>query len=150
MAAHEDRVQALMIGVGAAFDYEPGNIKRAPMWMQKHNLEWLYRLMRDPKRLFHRYLKTNVKYLLWTWRSGECGKKDKTIAKNTESCWPLEGRNRLQFPCPMCGIFYGFGAPTDNLILCRISEQIPAVRQIRIRRYRAFFSKPLPVAGAMV
>ena len=71
MAAHEDRVQALMIGVGAAFDYEAGNIKRAPMWMQKHNLEWLYRLMQDPKRLFHRYLKTNVKYLLWTWRSGE-------------------------------------------------------------------------------
>lgn len=35
MAAHEDRVQALMIGVGAAFDYEAGNIKRAPMWMQK-------------------------------------------------------------------------------------------------------------------
>ena len=71
MAAHKDRVQALMIGVGAAFDYEAGNIKRAPMWMQKHNLEWLYRLMQDPKRLFHRYLKTNVKYLLWTWRSGE-------------------------------------------------------------------------------
>ncbi len=42
MAAHEDRVQALMIGVGAAFDYEAGNIKRAPMWMQKHNLEWLF------------------------------------------------------------------------------------------------------------
>ena len=60
-----------MIGVGAAFDYEAGNIKRAPMWMQKHNLEWLYRLMQDPKRLFHRYLKKNVKYLLWTWRSGE-------------------------------------------------------------------------------
>ena len=71
MAAHEDRVQALMIGVGAAFDYEAGNIKRAPMWMQKHNLEWLYRLMQDPKRLFHRYLNTNVKYLLWTWRNGE-------------------------------------------------------------------------------
>lgn len=68
MAAHEKRVHALMIGVGAAFDYEAGNIKRAPMWMQKHNLEWLYRLMQDPKRLFKRYFSTNLKYLIWAWR----------------------------------------------------------------------------------
>jgi N-acetylglucosaminyldiphosphoundecaprenol N-acetyl-beta-D-mannosaminyltransferase len=68
MAAHEDRVQALMIGVGAAFDYEAGNIRRAPQWMQKCNLEWLYRLMQDPKRLLTRYLSTNVTYLLWAWR----------------------------------------------------------------------------------
>ena len=68
MAAHEDRVQALMIGVGAAFDYEAGNIRRAPQWMQKHNLEWLYRLFQDPKRLFRRYLNTNVRYLWWMWR----------------------------------------------------------------------------------
>ena len=68
MAVHEDRVQALMVGVGAAFDYEAGNIRRAPMWMQRHNLEWLYRLMQDPKRLFKRYFVTNTKYLWWTWR----------------------------------------------------------------------------------
>lgn len=68
MAAHENRVQALMLGVGAAFDYEAGNIRRAPMWMQRHNLEWLYRLMQDPKRLFKRYLTTNIKYLWWTWK----------------------------------------------------------------------------------
>ena len=57
-----------MVGVGAAFDYEAGNIRRAPMWMQRHNLEWLYRLMQDPKRLFKRYLTTNIKYLWWTWK----------------------------------------------------------------------------------
>lgn len=68
MAAHEDRVRALMIGVGAAFDYEAGNIQRAPQWMQKHNLEWLYRLLQDPKRLFKRYFDTNLRYLWWTWR----------------------------------------------------------------------------------
>ena len=68
MAVHEDRVQALMVGVGAAFDYEAGNIRRAPMWMQRHNLELLYRLMQDPKRLFKRYFVTNTKYLWWTWR----------------------------------------------------------------------------------
>lgn len=70
MAAHEDRVKGLMIGVGAAFDYECGNIKRAPMWMQKANLEWFYRLMQDPKRLFSRYIRTNTKYLIWKYQNG--------------------------------------------------------------------------------
>lgn len=70
MAAHEDKVKGLMIGVGAAFDYEVGNIKRAPQWMQKHNLEWAYRLMQDPRRLLSRYLKTNTKYLIWKYQHG--------------------------------------------------------------------------------
>lgn len=74
MAAHQDRIPGLMIGVGAAFDYEVGNIKRAPLWMQKASLEWLYRLIQDPKRLFSRYLRTNTKYLLWKYRNG--GKSD--------------------------------------------------------------------------
>ena len=71
MAAHENRVNGLMIGVGAAFDYESGNIKRAPKWMQKCNLEWLYRLMQDPKRLFKRYFITNTKYLIWKFQHGQ-------------------------------------------------------------------------------
>lgn len=68
MAAHQGRVHALMLGVGAAFDYEAGNIRRAPSWMQRCNLEWLYRLLQDPKRLFKRYFVTNTKFLWWTWR----------------------------------------------------------------------------------
>ena len=64
MYEHQNKVNALMIGVGAAFDYLAGNIKRAPMWMQKLNLEWLYRLMQDPVRLFSRYLYTNIKFIL--------------------------------------------------------------------------------------
>lgn len=63
MAAHQGKINALMIGVGAGFDYYAGNIKRAPKWMQKCNLEWVYRLMQDPKRLFSRYLYTNSKFL---------------------------------------------------------------------------------------
>lgn len=63
MHDHQGRVDGLMVGVGAAFDYEAGNIDRAPQWMQSHNLEWLYRLMQDPKRLFGRYLRTNTVYL---------------------------------------------------------------------------------------
>ncbi len=68
MAAHQGRVQGMMIGVGAGFDYFAGNIKRAPMWMQKLSLEWLYRLLQDPKRLFKRYLVTNTKFLWLTAR----------------------------------------------------------------------------------
>lgn len=63
MFDHKDKVNGVMIGVGAGFDYHAGNIKRAPMWMQKMSLEWLYRLMQDPKRLFKRYLVTNGRYL---------------------------------------------------------------------------------------
>lgn len=63
MAAHQRKVQGLMVGVGAAFDYLAGNIQRAPQWMQKCNLEWLYRLLQDPKRLFKRYLVTNTKFI---------------------------------------------------------------------------------------
>lgn len=55
------KIDGLMLGVGAGFDYYAENIKRAPMWMQKSNLEWVYRLMQDPKRLFKRYWSTNTK-----------------------------------------------------------------------------------------
>jgi len=68
MSAHKDKINALMIGVGAAFDYESGNLKRAPKWMQKCNLEWLYRFMQEPRRLFKRYFITNIKFLWLTRR----------------------------------------------------------------------------------
>lgn len=63
MYNHKGKVNGVMIGVGAGFDYHADMIKRAPMWMQKASLEWLYRLFQDPKRLFGRYMKTNFKYL---------------------------------------------------------------------------------------
>lgn len=63
MAAHQGKINGLMLGVGAGFDYYAENIKRAPMWMQKNNLEWVYRLMQDPKRLFKRYWNTNIKFI---------------------------------------------------------------------------------------
>lgn len=64
MAKHQGRLNGLMIGVGAGFDYYAGNISRAPEWMQKNNLEWVYRLIQDPRRLFKRYLYTNFKFIL--------------------------------------------------------------------------------------
>ena len=61
MAAHQGKIKGFMVGVGAGFDYYAENISRAPQWMQKMNLEWFYRLIQDPKRLFKRYLITNTK-----------------------------------------------------------------------------------------
>lgn len=63
MYAHQDKLNGLMIGVGAGFNYFAGDIKRAPVIMQKLCLEWLYRLLQDPKRLFKRYVTTNVKFV---------------------------------------------------------------------------------------
>ena len=63
MAAHQGKVTGFMVGVGAGFDYIAGNIHRAPEWMQKCNLEWLYRLLQDPKRLFKSYFETNTKFI---------------------------------------------------------------------------------------
>lgn len=63
MAEHKGKVKGLMIGVGAAFDYLAGNILRAPRWMRESNLEWAYRLLQEPRRLFKRYLYSNAKFL---------------------------------------------------------------------------------------
>lgn len=63
MYEHKYILNGVMVGVGAGFDYHAGNISRAPGWMQNLSLEWLYRLLQDPKRLFKRYLKTNLKFL---------------------------------------------------------------------------------------
>ncbi|HJV80501.1 WecB/TagA/CpsF family glycosyltransferase [Noviherbaspirillum sp.] len=64
MADHRGRINAVMIGVGAAFDYHAGVIKRAPLWWQRNGLEWLYRLGSEPRRLFKRYLVTNTLFVL--------------------------------------------------------------------------------------
>ncbi len=57
MADHLGRIKATtMIGVGAAFDFNSGNIKRAPQWMQNCHIEWAHRLLADPARMWQRYL----------------------------------------------------------------------------------------------
>lgn len=64
MAEHKGRINAVMIGVGAAFDYHAGTVQRAPLWMQKRGLEWLYRLCSEPRRLWKRYLVTNTQFII--------------------------------------------------------------------------------------
>lgn len=64
MAAHKGKVSAVMIGVGAAFDYHAGTITRAPLWMQERGLEWLHRLCSEPRRLWRRYFVTNTLFVV--------------------------------------------------------------------------------------
>ena len=64
MAAHRNSIHAVMIGVGAAFDYHAGTVQRAPLWMQRYGLEWLHRLCSEPRRLWKRYLVTNTLFII--------------------------------------------------------------------------------------
>lgn len=69
MADHKGKINAVMVGVGAAFDYHAGTIVRAPLWMQKNGLEWLHRLCSEPKRLWRRYLVTNSLFIFHVVKS---------------------------------------------------------------------------------
>jgi exopolysaccharide biosynthesis WecB/TagA/CpsF family protein len=62
-AAHKGTIHAPMLCVGAAFDFHAGVLDQAPGWMQKRGLEWLYRLTKEPGRLWKRYALTNSKFL---------------------------------------------------------------------------------------
>ena len=63
MAAHKNNLSAVMLGVGASFDFYAGNVKESPEWMGKLGLEWLFRLTQEPKRLWRRYLILNPRFL---------------------------------------------------------------------------------------
>lgn len=64
MAAHRGRVRAVMIGIGAAFDFMAETSARAPLWMQRRGLEWVHRLASEPGRLWKRYLVTNTLFVV--------------------------------------------------------------------------------------
>ena len=67
MASHWEAFRpAVLLGVGAAFDFYSGAIKRAPVWMQKAGLEWLHRLLSEPGRLWKRYIYTNSMFLFYS------------------------------------------------------------------------------------
>jgi N-acetylglucosaminyldiphosphoundecaprenol N-acetyl-beta-D-mannosaminyltransferase len=64
MSEYVDRFKVpMMVGVGAAFDYHTGRLKDSPQWVKRAGLQWLHRLLQDPKRLWWRYLRTNSLFL---------------------------------------------------------------------------------------
>lgn len=63
MANHANELRLVQIGVGAAFDIHAGNVPEAPVWLQKLGLEWAFRLLLEPKRLWRRYAVGNSRFL---------------------------------------------------------------------------------------
>ncbi len=79
MADHVGRLHAaVLIGVGAAFDFHAGTKKRAPRWMQQCGLEWLFRLTMEPQRLWQRYLINNP-WFIWLVLCQALGRKPAPI-----------------------------------------------------------------------
>jgi N-acetylglucosaminyldiphosphoundecaprenol N-acetyl-beta-D-mannosaminyltransferase len=78
MAEHGKAIPAVMVGVGAAFDFFAGRKKQAPGWLQRLGLEWLFRWIHEPRRLFRRYVYHNPRFLvlvLLQWiRERFCGR----------------------------------------------------------------------------
>jgi N-acetylglucosaminyldiphosphoundecaprenol N-acetyl-beta-D-mannosaminyltransferase len=65
MHEHRDSLRVpAVVGVGQAFDIHSGETPQAPRWMQTNGLEWLFRLYREPRRLWRRYLIYNTKFIL--------------------------------------------------------------------------------------
>ena len=64
MADHQRQIAGVMLGVGAAFDFHAGTVRRAPEWMRRNGLEWLHRLASEPRRLWRRYLLTNSAFVV--------------------------------------------------------------------------------------
>jgi len=63
------------IGVGAAFDFAAGTVKRAPRWMQRAGLEWFFRLSQEPRRLWRRYLFVDSRFVSYVLREKFRGRK---------------------------------------------------------------------------
>ncbi|MDM5264380.1 WecB/TagA/CpsF family glycosyltransferase [Sulfurovum sp. XTW-4] len=63
MSEHKNKINSCMIGLGGALEVYANLKSRAPQWMQNYSLEWLYRLIQDPKRLWKRYLVTNSLFI---------------------------------------------------------------------------------------
>lgn len=63
VADHIGKINAAMMAVGAAFDFHAGTLEQAPKWMQDHGLEWFYRLVKEPRRLWKRYFSTNSYFI---------------------------------------------------------------------------------------
>jgi len=63
MWAHKNKLTAVMLGVGASFDFFAGNVKESPEWLGRLGLEWLFRLTQEPRRLWRRYLILNPRFV---------------------------------------------------------------------------------------
>lgn len=73
VARQKGQIPAVMLGVGAAFEFHAGTVSRAPAWVRDHGLEWLHRLLSQPRRLWRRYLFSNSLFLGRSFREALLG-----------------------------------------------------------------------------
>ena len=78
MATWRDEIGAVLVGVGAAFEFIAGTVRRPPVWMQNLGLEWLGRLWAEPRRLWRRYLVTNSVYIWYVLHELLTGRRHNT------------------------------------------------------------------------
>jgi N-acetylglucosaminyldiphosphoundecaprenol N-acetyl-beta-D-mannosaminyltransferase len=71
----------ILVGIGAAFDFIAGTKKQAPHWMRRVGLEWLFRLIQEPRRLGKRYFVNNVRFIHFILKTIVFGEKDYKIEK---------------------------------------------------------------------
>ncbi|RBP49883.1 WecB/TagA/CpsF family glycosyltransferase [Arenicella xantha] len=69
IATNQNQIDAALMGVGAAFSFFSGDQQSAPQWMQDRGLEWLYRLIKEPKRLWRRYFYTNTVFIILVFKA---------------------------------------------------------------------------------
>ncbi|WP_207494065.1 WecB/TagA/CpsF family glycosyltransferase [Aridibaculum aurantiacum] len=82
MASMKGKIHAEMIGIGGALPVMVGMQKRAPLWMQKNGLEWLFRFSQEPKRLFKRYAVTNTQFIMLLIKQMMPSKKKPILARS--------------------------------------------------------------------
>lgn len=96
MAHFVDRLEvSLLVGVGAAFDYHTGRIRDCPHWIKRAGLQWLHRLLQDPRRLWRRYLYNNPAFV---WNIALQALKLRQFPRNSgadrsEASWKIESRS---------------------------------------------------------
>lgn len=104
MAEHHGKVTGVMLGVGAGFDFHAGTVKRAPKWMQESCLEWLFRVLQDPKRLLPRYLDTNISFLYYLWKEKKAKQKKERIARKKEGKYKISMIGHKRIPSREGGV----------------------------------------------
>lgn len=91
MGRNQGRVRAVMVGLGAALPVYAGIRRRAPRYMQRNGLEWLFRLAQEPRRLWKRYLTTNLRFLGWVIRDARRAQGESPLStadRNYVTRWP--------------------------------------------------------------
>jgi len=96
---------SVMVGVGAAFDFHSGRVRQAPAWIQHHGLEWLYRVMQEPRRLWRRYFSIVPRFILLV-------AAEKSLGRSA-----FDGLGSVLFRLLPWLVLGGFGAMLGALIL---------------------------------